>query len=247
MIDKTATLITDPKLRKERRDLVRDKVLRFLRDETWSNVDVLRTVCEVTTRQGAHSILSKMERDGLIKGVKLAITEKFKINIYGITAHGLAMSYGLDEKFEDRPIFDPTRLALSRVPHQIDLQHVRLRAEAAGWRDWTRGERLGFQVKSRPDAIAVSPQGFKVALEVERTIKQRRRYQIIFNSHLAEIYKDKWQIVAYLGTAEVIGRVKNIFDALEYTIKGGQEVRISDTERERFKFFDISSEWEREL
>lgn len=238
------TLITDPAQRELQREKSRGAVLHFLRDETWSTSDVLREVVGMESRQGIHSLLKKMERDELVRSHKLLISGRQGLQIWGITPHGIGMSFDTSEAFEDRPSFDPSRLALSRVPHQVELQRVRLRAEKAGWTGWKRGERLGFQTPLRPDALVKNTQGVAIAIEVERTIKSAKRYRQIMSEHLSAIYARQWGAVFYLCDPTITQRVKKIYDSIDYVLMRGERIEINEQHRERFKFFDLEGGWE---
>lgn len=233
-------LISDPKQRAEATVQKRRAILRFLRDETWSTPEILAQVAGITSRQGIHTTLKAMERDELLKYHSMPIAGRRDLPTWGITAHGLAFAWDEDEELEDRPRFEPSRLALSRVPHQVDLQKIRLAAEAAGWKDWKRGERLGFSPPIRPDAIAITATGAKVAIEVERTIKTRSRYQQIIAGHLDAIGANDWVGVYYICPEGLPARLKRVFDSISYIIKNGERLELKDSHRNRFKFMSQS-------
>lgn len=239
-------LISDPAERAAATTQKRRAVLRFLRDETWSVPDVLAQVAGITSRQGIHSTLKAMERDELVKYHSLPIAGRRDLPTWGITPHGLAFSWDEAEEIEDRPRFEPSRLSLSRVPHQIDLQRARLAAEAAGWTDWQRGERLGFSPPIRPDALATTPRGVRVAIEVERTIKTRQRYQQILGSHLEAIRAGHWLAVIYLTPEGMASRLRRVVEAVPYILESGERKELNDSHRRRFKFLELSSFPEKE-
>lgn len=234
-------LISDPKQRAEAKEQKRAAILRFLRDETWSTPDVLAKVAGIASRQGIHTTLKAMERDELVKYHSLPIAGRRDLPTWGITPHGLAYAWDESEAMEDRPRFEPSRLALSRVPHQVDLQVARLAAEAAGWRGWVRGERLGFAVATRPDAIATTPAGALVAIEVERTIKTRQRYQQIIAGHLAAIAANNWLGVYYLTPPGMAERLRRVVESVEWIVENGERIPLTDNHRRRFRFMDINN------
>lgn len=234
------TLISNPAERAQKAGEKRAALLGFLRDETWSVADVLSLIAGLSSRQATHKTLMQLERDELIKRHSLPIAGRVSLTVWGITPHGLAMSWTDGEKYEERPYFEPSRLNISRVPHQIDLQQARITAESAGWADWVRGERLGFKPLIRPDALVTSPKGTRVAIEVERTIKTRKRYQVVIRDHLTQIRQGEWQAVFYLTPDGMAARLKNLFDSIEHVMIDGQRVNLEDSHRKRFKFLDLS-------
>ncbi|MGP5895220.1 MobC family replication-relaxation protein [Pseudomonas aeruginosa] len=234
-------LISDPKARAEAVAAKRGAILRFLRDETWSVPEILGRVAGISTRQGIHTTLKAMERDELVKYHSLPIAGRRDLPLWGITPHGLAMSWSDGEEYQDRPRFEPSRLTLSRVPHQIDLQRARLAAEAAGWRDWVRGERLGYSVPMRPDAVATSSKGVTVAIEVERTIKTKSRYQQIIANHLQAIAAGRWVGVYYLTPEGMAERLQRVMEGVGYIIENGERIELNDTHRRRFRFLELAA------
>ena len=125
---------------------------RVLWDGTWSTVEILADLLQVS-RQAGWKTLKQLETAGLVRQHKIILVGRSALPLWGITPHGLAYAWDLEEPVENRPTFEPSRIALSMVPHNLALQHTRLRGERAGWTESTRGERLGFNVKYRPDAI----------------------------------------------------------------------------------------------
>lgn len=245
--EKPKGLILDPVERMVKRDEKRHQILRFLRDETWSTADILGHVAGIGTRQGVHKTLAAMERDELIKRHKMPIVGRIDLTVWGITPHGLGMAIDLSEPFEDRPSFEPSRLALSRVPHQVDLQKTRITAEAAGWSEWKRGERLGFKTPIRPDAIALHPnKQARIAFEVERTVKTRKRYQQILADHLSQIHARQWDAVFYLCGEDIAPRVQKIYESIDHVMFNGQRVPIKPEHLSRFKFLNLS-DWEKHV
>lgn len=234
-------LISDPTERAAATAAKRAAILRFLRDETWSVPDILGKVAGLSSRQGTHSTLKAMERDELVKSHSLPIAGRRALPVWGITPHGLAFSWDEAEEMEDRPRFEPSRITLARVPHQIDLQRARLQAEAAGWTDWKRGERLGFTPAIRPDALATSPKGVRVAIEVERTIKTRQRYQQILGNHLEAIRAAQWVAVIYVCPEGMPARLRRVVESVPYILENGERKELSESHRRRFRFVELAN------
>lgn len=212
-------------------------ILRFLRDETWAMADILCKVAELQTRQAVHKTLVGMERANLVKKGALPISGCISLTAWGITSHGLAHAWDDSEDYEYRPYFDPARLSVSQIQHQSLLQKVRLAMEEAGWKEWYRGERLGFKTKVRPDAVALRPDGLRVAIEIEPTVKTGKRYQQIIRNHLMQIKEGGWDAVLYLSG--YAGRLQRIFDSIDYVLLPGERVLLNETHRKRFRFLAL--------
>lgn len=233
-------LISDPTERRLASESKRLKILKFLRDEIWSSANVLAAVAGLQSAQAIHKTLTQLERDGMVRRHLFPIAGRVTKTIWGITPHGLAHAWSDDEQYEDRPRFEPSKLVLARVPHQLDMQEARLKAEASGWGEWVRGERLGFKPTIRPDAMTVSPKGLKVAVELERTIKTKLRYQVIIREHLRAIRTGQWQVVVYITPDGMPLRLKRIFDSIDYVSINGQHEILSDKHRNLFRFISLS-------
>lgn len=236
----TAMLISDPKLRHEAAERKRAALLRFLRDEIWSSANILAIVANLKSPQAIHKTLMQLERDGMLRRHSFPIVGRVHQTLWGITPHGLAYAWGEDEQYQDRPRFEPSKLVLARIPHQINLQEARLKAEASGWSGWLRGERLGLRQAIRPDALALSPKGLKVALELERTIKTRLRYQTVIREHMVAVRAGHWQVVVYITPDDMAHRLKRVFDSISYvSVEGAHEV-MNDKQRNLFRFIALS-------
>ena len=167
-------LIASPEARAQRRDSKRMSVLRFLRQHLWSSQAIMQQVLGLASRQATHKTLLTLQEESLVK------CHTFKalggnVTLWGITPHGQAMAFIPGEEVLITTYFEPTRVSEQNIRHQLDLQRLRLKAEAAGWSEWVDGDRLG-NISSdgkRPDAIVVDPQGRRTAIECEHSCKRR--------------------------------------------------------------------------
>jgi hypothetical protein len=218
----------------------REKILKFLRDEIWTTSAVLQKLLGFKTIQAANQTLQRMEKEDTVRRHVVG-SSMIKANIWGITPHGLALSFSAGEEYEHRPTFEPSKLTISRIPHQIELQIARLKAEEAGWQNWVRGERLGFEVDMRPDAVVVANDGAKVAIEYERTIKTRKRYQQIIVNHLKKIKEGAWSRCVYVCPDSLALKLQRVFDSIDYVVVNKERVVLTEAHRRRFSFVDISN------
>ena len=165
-------------------------VLRLLRDEIWTSVPVLSDYLGVSY-SSAHRITQTMAGDGLVttqvftvkggRGVRNVV-------LLGITHHGLAHAWSLNEVVESRGSWEPSKVNALYVPHVLEVQQARIRAERCGWSGWAPGRMLANRSWPKvPDALAVSPEGKKVAVEVERHIKSQKRYEVVIGSYITQM------------------------------------------------------------
>ncbi len=222
-------LLSDPQARAERAQAKRTAVLRFLTDEVWTSSVILGRVAGVGARQAVHRLLTTMEREATIRRASAPVLAGQGVTLWGITPHGLALAP------EANPIgayFEPSKLALERVPHHLGLQALRLQAEGVGWIEWMRGERLGKDVSIRPDALVRRPDGHMVAIEYERTIKTPKRYQRIVAEHLRAMRAAQWAGVYYICPDAVGAGLARLFERID-KLPGG--IPWDDSGRRRFR------------
>lgn len=204
-------------------------VLRFLRQQVFSSESILARVMGVNTRQGAHRTLARMEsEDYLRRAVIENPTGGRGLTLWGITPHGQAFAADDGEAVSGR-YFEPGRVAYSTLAHTLDVQRVRLALESAGWTEWQDGDTLGDMPKGgkRPDGVVRDPNGQRVAVEVERTLKTPKRYQDILAAYLQAIKRGDFDRVLWLSpTPAIAERVRRVLTGLRYVRVGGQQVAI---------------------
>jgi hypothetical protein len=231
-------LIRDYAERIVRRDAKRLSVLRFLRDETWSNTQVLARVL-VCTQPAVFKTLRQLEQG---QHVFRYHVPELRINVWGITPHGLAHAWDEDEVMEPRPFFEPSKLSNLTVYHHLDVQLARLNAERAGWCSWIPGPRLPKGIKKRPDAVATDGTGNKVAIEIERSIKTLRRYEAILSTYLQLIKRGEYAIVHYVcPDSDFAPRLRRVLAMITAVPVAGERVPIGEKHLARFPVFALEN------
>lgn len=119
----------------------------------------------------------------------------------GITSDGLAVVLTPDDKIFP-PRFEPSKITGWTLEHHLDNQAARLILEKKGASGWINGDRATFlsqyQVKHRPDGLIILPGSTVIAIETERRLKTRARYQSIIASHLLARTRKLWIHVFYV-------------------------------------------------
>lgn len=249
---RSSHLLADPNERKTRAQLKRRLVLRFLRDEIWTVTEVIACLLGLGY-PAAHAVLKAMKRDGLIVAEECFIPAKRgvqRIVLHGITAQGLAYAWDLDEVSESRTPWEPSKTSAQFVPHQIETQLARVRAQIAGWQRWRPARslmRLGLP--KLPDAEAICPEGEPVAIEIEREIKTDKRYEAVIGAYIAQMKKDgRWSRVDYVcpssdfaaRLARVFGRLRQL--RLEIPGKAAKVGELQQVHLDRFRFYS-AEDW----
>lgn len=237
------TLIADPQERERRRQAKRHRVLRWLRLNTWSTADMLRQVAGLSSRQAAHTLLRALSRDGLVRMAAITCEYGPPVQVWGVTVHGAAVSAQGGEPISTRT-FEPSKINPTTMGHTLDVQHLQLRAESAGWTWHPIVGELSRSEAKYADAVAIRPDRQKIAIEVERTVKSTKRYAEILVAHLAARKQGKWELIYYLSPDDVIrDRVERAFSEVRRAAWRGQSIEITNAHRTPFKFYTYYGEW----
>ncbi|MFY7107377.1 MobC family replication-relaxation protein [Enterobacter cloacae complex sp. SHL009] len=229
----------------ERRERNHEKIrilLNFLKEETYSDFKTLMMVFGFKSHTSLVRLLGKVEKMGLIQKY-VHESRASRISLWGITADGLAVILTNDDKVMPAR-FEPYRLTSWSLDHHLDNQLVRLTLEKNGATEWINGDRSTFlsqySVKHRPDGLISLPDGRPIAVETERRIKTKARYQSIMASHLLAISDKKWRYAFYVTPDEAKKRaLKIIFDSIPSVIVKNQHVPLEAKHRDVFRFYTL--------
>jgi len=212
------------------------RLLTLLRDETWTSAPMIAQWLNLSL-SAAYKTIASLEKKKLIKSFYV---EDLKFKIWGITADGLLMSWQENEMMENRPYFQPSRIKPVMIQHHLDLQQARINAEKAGAKNWYLGSLLPRQIGKRPDAIVTFDNGQIIAVELERTVKTKKRYEAIFSYYLQEIKKGQLHSVHYVcPSPEFATRLKRLFRLIESVPVAGERVKINDKHLGKFPVHSI--------
>jgi hypothetical protein len=211
----------------------RDRVLRWLADEQFTTAKVLEQVLELQWNAVRKTVAS-MVRDNLVDLQEVHWND-FKLRLIVLTAHGAALVDPQSESYQQG------RVASSSIAHSIDVQRARLLFEKAGWSAWTSERRLreeaarevraGVRVGDRawpkvPDAVGTSAKGHRVAVEMERTIKTSKTYELIAGQYAAMFDRGVVNQVQYVVTS------RKVRDALKAKFAALQTVAVPIGEKQ---------------
>lgn len=230
-------LISSYTERQQRMKAKQHCVLRFLRDEIWSNVFVIMQLLQLS-RPAVYKLVTRLEKEGLIKKHYVA---ELRFNIYGITTLGMLSSWDEGEVIEERPVFEPSKVKPLMINHHLDLQMARLKAEKDGWQNWVPGNLLPKGILKRPDAVVNRYSDKKIiAIELERTIKTRKRYEKIFSIYLQAIKRNEYDFVHYVCPDPAFAiRLKRMFSLIKSVPVAGQRIQISGKHRSKFPVYSL--------
>ncbi|NTZ47710.1 molybdopterin-guanine dinucleotide biosynthesis protein MobC [Lelliottia aquatilis] len=229
----------------ERRERHHEKIrilLNFLKEETYSDFSRLMMLFEFKDHKSLYTLLTKVTKMGLIQKHVME-SHTMKLAIWGITNDGLAVVLiPEDEMLPAR--FEPYKLTGWTLDHHLDNQLARLILEKKGATSWINGDRQNFlsryKTRHRPDGLLTLPGGKMVAIETERRLKTKARYQSIMASHLIARTEKYWTYVFYIVPDEQKKRALIMhFDSIKHVIVNGNPAELEARHRNIFRFYTI--------
>lgn len=210
----------------------RTKILFFLSSgESWTTCHVINILIGCS-RQSSLRTLVSMKNDGLIKSEICGKTQ-----IFGISAHGLALAEGAHEHCKE---FELGKTNPSFINHHIQTQFARLRAEAVGWHSWQPGKILYSQtprLKKIPDALATRADGRVVAIEIELHVKSNKRMTEIFGLYIEQLIQKKHDLIYYITpNPEALARA---LERVKTTRVNGGVITVTESHLARFVVVSI--------
>ena len=207
-------------------------VLRFLFDETWSSAEIMSLILKRST-SGTYKIINNLEKKGLLKRHQVL---ELNLAIWGITQVGLLEAWECGSPVVSRTAFEPSKVSPFFIHHHLDLQKARLNAVARNWQEWKPDKLLPKGLKKRPDAVAINLRGQTIAIELERTIKTLKRYEVIWAVFLMDIKNGLYDCIHYVVPDEKMKRsLERIFTLIETVPVNNQRIKIEDKHRRRFE------------
>ena len=223
-----------------------ERVLRFLFEETWTHRDIIGDLFSGISTEEVNQYLDDLESKRFARREQYSFGYSSSEEIWGITTHGVRQVQESSDGLEPMPHFIKRMVNPTSMSHQLDIQRLRVVAESNGWRNWQRNptselKRSGIKY---PDAVVVRPDGLRVAIEVERSVKKKEEYAQILVSHL-ESYKQRlWDKVYYLSpNIKTKERLQSIFNQMKEVTYFGQVVRLNDDYRMLFQFCTYDDNW----
>lgn len=245
-------VMRDPAERKARTEQKRRLILRFLRTEIFSTPAVLSELIGTADPRTITRTANALARDGLV--VREVVTIGWRnVHLIGITPHGQAMAWRPDdgEPLIEK-VFERGRVGLTLIDHTLDLQRLRIRLSRAGWKGWTNADQIAPSARAnaavqskaykRPDALVRHPSRGVIAIECERSIKSRKRYQAIIESHLAGIKTGQFsEVVWTCPTPELATALRKVLESIEYVRVQGNSTKLGPDERAKLLVTDYES------
>lgn len=230
--------------KQERHSQKRACLLQFLASgEVYTTLKVAAQLLQASERTTLR-LLQKLVEEKLLK-VDLKVMPHTSLKLFGISEFGLAMTETANLKAKP---FMLSRTNPSWVQHHVDGQLIRIKAEVQGWKNYLPGKLLMVEntarLKKLPDALITRPDGRKVAIEIERYVKSRKRMEDVIAAHLSQIVDKKYDFVYYFTPHKPA--LDRAFAAVQFVAMDTKKIQLNDTHRARFKTFDLQK-WNGEM
>ncbi|ATV44163.1 MULTISPECIES: MobC family replication-relaxation protein [Pectobacterium] len=235
-------LISDYRERRERHCEKIQILLNFLKEETYSDFKTLMLLFDYKNHKPLYLLLAKAIDMGFIQKQTFC-TRMEKISLWGITNDGLAAVVTPDDDgFPAR--FEPAKITGWTLEHHLDNQLARLILEKKGAYGWVSGAcstyRSRYQVKHRPDGVITLPNGTFIAIETERRLKTKARYQSIITSHLLARTQKHWMYVFYIvPDSQKKLALELLFNSIKHAIVNHQHIPLEAKHRNVFRVYTV--------
>lgn len=222
-------------------------ILSFLLEEGYSTAKVLAQFLKMTPN-GVQRTLRKMEAKELIKAHTVSFElSSWNLKVWGLTPTGMLLATPEDEKFK---FFEVSRVKPITIAHGLALQRVKVVALRFGWEQWKSSSKMLQNANLNrstwlqvPDAVAMSPKGRKIAIELERTVKTPKRYVEILANYAEMLSSEIIAEVIYICPENIAKRLERLFHRIEKIIFRGKVIPVPEGLLKRF-YFVTYDEWE---
>ncbi|KHT10614.1 MobC family replication-relaxation protein [Pectobacterium brasiliense] len=217
-------------------------LLTFLKEETYSDFKTLRLLFDYKNHKPLYLLLAKAIDMRLIQKHEIN-TRMVKIALWGITNDGLSIiATPHEDSFPAR--FEPSKVTGWALIQRLDRQLARLLLEKKGAYGWISGTdstfRSRYEVYHRPAGVITLPDGTVIAVETERHLKTKARYQAIITQHLIIRTQKRWVYVFYIVPDPQIKRaIERMFNSVKYAIVSHQRIPLEAKHRNVFRVYTV--------
>lgn len=197
----------------ERMERAREKqelILEFLKTERYTSARVVSALLEIS-EPAARQTLKKMVKHDLLKRVDVSSMGKRLTTVWSLTQEGVYEAHR-DEMGSDNAFLphQTSRISGFNLEHDLDCQlvHIYYVYRSEFLRKWFSGKSLQADTLTRkhwahiPDGLLKNFRGDGtsdlVAIEIERTRKQKARYKDIIYDHLKNVRDGRYGKVLYV-------------------------------------------------
>ena len=239
-------LISDSKKRLQINSDKRKKILMFLLENRYSNLDNISVAINQKSNAGASRVLQKLIAEKLVK--KAVIDKNFvRITLFGITQKGIDEC---DLFIDDYSPFYPSRASTANLKHTLINQRILtvikkrlinctdIKTINVEFGNLKKYEHI-CKFKHRPDGLLVAKrdEGIVVfVIETELSLKNTKRYKEIFREYISHHRAKKITSVMYFVRDESAQkRLQKIIDTIASDLS--EDRKVFDRIRNLFEIY----------
>lgn len=216
------------------------KILRFLIEENYSSLENLAQL--INTPKSTISRIAKYlcDKDYLVR-TNINIGLARDISVYQPTNTGIMFAINDGENMPD--LREVSKVNATTIYHDLQLQRIRLKLEKEGYSNFQSSWQLTKILRKRkekapkiPDYTCIDPDGNKVAIEYERTIKTTKRYREIIGQYMDIRDRGIIKKVMYFTDDGFANKLKQLFDRIDYIYRGGKTEKLIKDHLSYFQF-----------
>jgi hypothetical protein len=218
------------------------RVLRFLIDENYSSLENIARLLNVP-KQTSSRICRHLCDKGYLNRVEVDIGLARSISVFQPTNTGIM--FALYENEDIPELREVNRVNPATVYHDLKLQQIRLNLEAQGYTNFQSSWQLSRILKKRNEKVPTIPdytcfdlEGNKIAIEYERTIKSRKRYQEIIGQYMDIKERGIIKKVIYYAEPGFASKLQHLFESIEFIYRRGRTEKYISEQLTYFKFVD---------
>lgn len=220
-----------------------NKVLRFLLEENYSSMENLALLLNVPKQTVLRITRNLSEKNYLIKhDVDIGLARP--ISVFQPTNTGIMFALANNEEIPE--LRDINRVNPATIFHDLKLQQIRFKLEAQGYHSFQSAWHLARLLKKRndkvpkiPDYTCINSAGDKVAIEYERTIKTRKRYQEVIGQYMDIKERGIIKQVIYFTDDGFADKLRQLFAGIEFVYRKGRTDKILAEQLKYFCFYNL--------
>ena len=215
-------------------------VLRFLIDENYSSLENLALLLSVP-KQTAIRVTKHLCDKNYLNKTEVDVGLARKISVFQPTNTGLMFAMADDEALPE--LREVAKVGAATIYHDLKLQQIRFKLEAQGYHSFQSSWHLTRTLRKRgekppkiPDYTCINPDGNKVAIEYERTIKTKKRYQEIIGQYMDIKERGIIKQVIYFTDEGFAEKLRQLFAGVGFIYRTGRTEKCTPEQLSYFRF-----------
>lgn len=216
-------------------------LLRFLLEENYTSLENIGLMLNVPKQTALRLTKHLCEKQYLNK-LEIDIGLARPISLFQPTNTGIM--FALHDGEELPELRDASRINPATIYHDLKLQQIRFKLEAQGYHSFMSAWHISRQLKKRndkvpkiPDYTCINSAGDKVAVEYERTIKSKKRYQEVIEQYMDIKKRGIIKQVIYFTDEGFADKLQQLFQDIEYIYRNSWTDKMIGHNLNYFSFY----------